>query len=94
MNTDAIEQAGLTPLEPQLSAIDGIKSRSDLASVLGSRLRADVDPINATNFHTDHLFGLFVTQGLEDAIAEHRLPAAGRPGHAQPRLLPVRRRRP
>ncbi len=29
-------------------------------------MRADVDPINATNFHTENLFGLFVTQGLED----------------------------
>ncbi|MGN6382882.1 MAG: M13 family metallopeptidase, partial [Dyella sp.] len=34
--------------------------------VLGDQLRADVDPINATNFDTEHLFGLFVTQGLED----------------------------
>ena len=66
MNTDAIEKAGLTPLQPQLSAIDGIASRGDLAKVLGSELRADVDPINATNFHTNHLFGLFVTQGLTD----------------------------
>ncbi|HEU4669443.1 MAG TPA: M13 family metallopeptidase [Dyella sp.] len=66
MDTDAIEKAGLTPLKPELSAIEGIKTRDDLARVLGSRLRADVDPINATNFHTDHLFGLFVTQGLED----------------------------
>jgi len=66
MNTDAIEKAGLTPLQPELSAVDGITSRAGLAKVLGSRLRADVDPINATNFHTDHLFGLFVTQGLED----------------------------
>ena len=66
MNTGAIEKAGLAPLEPELTAIEGIKSRADLAKVLGSRLRADVDPINATNFHTDHLFGLFVTQGLED----------------------------
>ncbi|HET6433197.1 M13 family metallopeptidase [Dyella sp.] len=66
MNTDAIEKAGLQPLQPQLSAIDAIASRGDLSRVLGSRLRADVDPINATDFHTDHLFGLFVTQGLED----------------------------
>lgn len=65
MNTGAIDKAGLSPLKPMLSAIDGIKSRDGLAEVLGSRLRADVDPINATHFHTDHLFGLFVTKGLE-----------------------------
>ncbi len=66
MNTAAIEKAGLTPLKPELDAIDAIKTREDLARVLGSRLRADVDPVNATNFHTEHLFGLFVTKGLEE----------------------------
>ncbi len=54
------------PLKPELAQIDAIASRTDLARVLGSRLRADVDPINATNYHTENLFGLFVTQGLED----------------------------
>ena len=66
MDTAAIEKHGLAPLKPELAQIDAITSRADLARVLGSRLRADVDPINATNFHTEHLFGLFVTQGLED----------------------------
>jgi predicted metalloendopeptidase len=27
-------------------------------------LRSDTDPLNATNFHTENLFGVFVTQGL------------------------------
>ena len=66
MNEAGIQKSGLTPLKPELSAIGAIASKDDLARVLGSRLRADVDPINATNFHTEHLFGLFVTQGLED----------------------------
>lgn len=66
MNTSAIEKHGLAPLKPELAKIDAIASRDDLARVLGSRLRADVDPINATNFHTENLFGLFVSQGLED----------------------------
>ena len=29
-------------------------------------MRADTDPLNATNFYTENLFGLFVAQGLED----------------------------
>ncbi len=66
MDTSAIEQHGLAPLKPELAQIDAIATREDLARVLGSRLRADVDPINATHFHTENLFGLFVTQGLED----------------------------
>ena len=70
MNTTAIDKAGLTPIKPELDAIDAIKTREDLARVLGSRLRADVDPINATNFHTPNLFGLFVTKGLEEASTQ------------------------
>ena len=70
MDTAAIDKAGLAPLKPELDAIDAIKTRADLARVLGSRLRADVDPINATNFHTSNLFGLFVTKGLEEASTQ------------------------
>ncbi|MBU6198502.1 MAG: M13 family metallopeptidase [Xanthomonadaceae bacterium] len=67
MDEAAIDKAGLDPLKPGLDAIAAIKTRADLARVLGSSLRADVDPINATNFHTENLFGLFVTKGLQDA---------------------------
>lgn len=61
-----IEARGLAPLQPELAAIAAIASRSDLARVLGAGLRADVDPLNATDYHTDRLFGLFVAQGLQD----------------------------
>ena len=66
MDEAAIAKHGIAPLKPELSAIDAIASKGDLARVLGNGLRADVDPVNATNFHTENLFGLFVTQGLED----------------------------
>jgi putative endopeptidase len=66
LDEDAIERRGLDGLKPLLDAIDAVKSREDLARLLGERMRADVDPLNNTNFHTDHLFGLFVTQALED----------------------------
>jgi putative endopeptidase len=59
-----IERLGLTPLRPVLSRIAAIKDRRGLAVEFGRELRADVDPINSTNFHTDHLFGLFVEQDL------------------------------
>jgi putative endopeptidase len=64
MDTKAIAKHGLAPLKSKLDAINAIHSRKALARVLGSRLRQDVDPINATHFHTEHLFGLFVAQGL------------------------------
>jgi putative endopeptidase len=66
MDEAAIEKHGLASLQPELDRIDAIKTRDDLARVLGGELRADVDPINATNFRTENLFGLFVTQALED----------------------------
>ncbi|TCV93821.1 endothelin-converting enzyme [Luteibacter rhizovicinus] len=72
MDDATIEKAGLKPLSAELGAIDAIGTPADLSRVLGGQLRADVDPINATNLHTDHLFGLFVAQGLEDP--SHNLP--------------------
>ncbi|KQZ69262.1 peptidase M13 [Rhodanobacter sp. Root561] len=66
MDTATIEKHGLSAIKPELAEVDAIASRADLARVLGSRLRADVDPLNATHYHTQNLFGLFVTQGLED----------------------------
>src|SRR5438045_1680784 len=47
-------------------ALNAIASGTDLARMLGENLRADVDPLNATNYATEHLFGLFVAQGLAD----------------------------
>jgi putative endopeptidase len=66
MDESAIEKKGLAPIQSELAKIDAIQSRTDLARVLGDGLRADVDPVNATNLNTERLFGLFVTQGLED----------------------------
>src|SRR5262245_7214870 len=66
MDEAGIESKGIAPLEPRLDEIAGIKDRRDLARVVGSRIRADVDPLNATNFETDNLFGVWVTQGLTD----------------------------
>lgn len=66
MDEAGIEKRGLAPIKAELDRIDAIHTRDDLARVLGSEMRADVDPINATNFQTENLFGLFVAQGLED----------------------------
>jgi putative endopeptidase len=72
MDEATIEKRGLAPLEPQLKDINAIAGKANLARVLGEGLRADVDPVNATNFETEHLFGLFVSHGLEDA--SHNIP--------------------
>lgn len=66
MNTDAIEKLGLSPLRSGLAEIAAIKDAKGLSRILGSQLRADVDPLNMTNFYTPHLFGLFVSPNFTD----------------------------
>lgn len=61
MNEKAIEDKGLSPLKAELDEINSIADKAALSRVLGSQLRADVDPLNATNFYTDRLFGLWVS---------------------------------
>ena len=67
MDEAAIEAKGLKPLEPQLKAIAAISDKKTLAYALGQTLRADVDALNNTNFHTAHLFGLWVAPGFNDS---------------------------
>lgn len=64
LNTGAIDAAGMKPVEADLTRFAAINDVATLSDVLGSQIRADVDPLNATNFYTENLFGLFVTQGL------------------------------
>jgi putative endopeptidase len=66
MDEATIERLGLKPLEPDLGRIAAIADRTALARALGQTLRADVDVLNNTNYHTDNLFGLWVAQDLDD----------------------------
>ncbi len=66
MDEAGIESKGIAPLKPQFDAIAAIGDRHALARVVGEGLRADVDALNNTNFETDNLFGVWVTQGLTD----------------------------
>jgi putative endopeptidase len=67
MDEAGIEARGLTPLRPNLEAIAAIKDKHELARALGETLRADVDALNNTNFHTANLFGLWVAPGFNDS---------------------------
>ena len=64
LDTAALDRAGLAPAKADLDAIDAIADKRALSAAIGSRLRADTDPLNATNFSTQNLFGIFVSQGL------------------------------
>jgi endothelin-converting enzyme/putative endopeptidase len=67
MDEAGIEARGLAPLRPVLARIAAIGDKRALTKALGAGLRADVDPLNATNFFTENLFGLWIAQGLKDS---------------------------
>jgi predicted metalloendopeptidase len=75
MDETVIESQGTAPLKPQIDTIAAIGDRHALARALGKQVRSDVDPLNNTNFETENLFGVWVTQGLTD------------PSHTFPYLL-------
>ena len=64
LDTAAIDRAGLAPAKSDMDAIAGIGDKRQLAAAIGGTIRADTDPLNATNFSTEHLFGVFISQGL------------------------------
>jgi putative endopeptidase len=66
MNEAAIETKGLKPLGSLLDRIRAISDRHALAESLAQTIRADVDPLNNTNLHTPHLFGLWVAQDFNE----------------------------
>lgn len=63
-DTAGIEAAGLAPLKADLARYEAINDLKGLSRTLGENVRADVDPLNSTNYFTENLFGLFITQAL------------------------------
>ena len=68
MDEAAIEAHGPTSLKPHLDEIAAIKTQRELAHALGLTLRADVDALNNTNFHTSNIFGLWVAPSFDDPV--------------------------
>ena len=67
MNERAIAARDVAPLKAGLAAIDAVGNKTQLARLMGEGLRADVDPLNNTNFHTQNLFGIWVAPGFSDS---------------------------
>jgi putative endopeptidase len=67
MDERTIEARGLDPLRQHLKEIAAIGDKRALAHMIGSSLRADVDPLNNTNYHTENLFGIWVAPGFSDS---------------------------
>ena len=86
MDQGAIDARGIAPLKPMLAAVGSIHNAQDLAHALGETLRADVDALNHTNFHTANLFGLWVAPGFNDP--DHYAPylLSGRAANSPPAI--------
>ncbi|HEY1892820.1 MAG TPA: M13 family metallopeptidase [Steroidobacteraceae bacterium] len=67
MSEKTIDSLGLKPLQPELAKVQAIANKQQLAAMMGSLLRADVDPLNNTNFHTMNLFGLWTSPGFRNS---------------------------
>ena len=64
LDTGTIDKLGMTPIQGDLQRIAAINDKTQLASAIGASVRADVDPLNATDMSTENLFGVFVSQAL------------------------------
>ena len=62
-DTAAIESQGLAPLKPLFAEIDAVSDKAGLVRLLGSGLRADVDPLNVGTYDSAHLLGVSVAPG-------------------------------
>lgn len=69
MDQAAIESNGLAPLSTILSQISAISDKSSLSAYLGTTLGSEIDGLTA---NSDHIFGLWLNQGFDDA--SHNLP--------------------
>jgi len=69
MDQGRIEAKGMTPLNSELILIGKIKDKQSLSAYLGSTLNTEVEGLTS---NADHVFGLFVNQGFENA--KHNYP--------------------
>lgn len=67
MDEAGIESRGLTSIKPYLDKISAIRNKKELSRALGESLRADVDALNNTQFHTANIFGLWVAPDFSDS---------------------------
>lgn len=64
LDEDGIEAKQLTPLADEMAKISAINNKTSLSSYFGSTLNGEVDGLTA---NADHIFGLWINQGFQDA---------------------------
>ena len=66
MDQAGIDQRTPPALKADIDKYMAIADKRALSAAIGSTIRADIDPLNATDLHSENLFGVFVTQSLSD----------------------------
>lgn len=66
LDQPGIDQRSLPSLKADIAKYEAIADKKALAAAIGGTVRADVDPLNATDLQTENLFGVFVTSSLTD----------------------------
>jgi predicted metalloendopeptidase len=79
VDQNAIDAKGLTSLADSLSRITTINDKTSLSAYLGTTLGSEIEGL-ASN--SDHIFGLWINQGFEDA--SHNLPHIWQGGLGMP----------
>ena len=69
VDQNSIEAKGLSPLADEMTKIAAIADTKSLSAYLGTTLNSEVEGLTA---NADHVFGLWINQGFEDA--DHNLP--------------------
>jgi predicted metalloendopeptidase len=64
MDQAGIDARTLPALKADIAKFQAIPDKRALAAAIGGTIRADVDPLNATDLNTENLFGIFVTQSM------------------------------
>jgi predicted metalloendopeptidase len=64
LNQSAIDEKGLAALAPSLARVDRVADKLALTRLLGSTMRADVDPLNIGIYASASVLGLSVEHGI------------------------------
>ena len=69
LDQSAIDAKGLSPLADEMARIAAIHDVRSLSAYLGTTLNSEIDGLTT---NSDHIFGVWINQGFEDA--DHNLP--------------------
>jgi putative endopeptidase len=79
IDENSIESKGLTPLADEMARISAIRNKVSLSAYLGDTLNSEIDGLTA---NADHIFGVWINQGFQDA--QHNLPHIWQGGLGMP----------